>query len=68
MGGLGRRAWLSSCAAIVAWRFKAGGPVVAAQDLCKPPKLPFKLNFGGWNGAAANASVVPTVQGCGNGG
>ncbi|HXF00178.1 MAG TPA: hypothetical protein VN458_07510 [Solirubrobacterales bacterium] len=49
-------------------RFKAGGLVVAAQDLCKPPKLPFKLNFGGWNGAAVNASVVPTVQGCGNGG
>jgi hypothetical protein len=49
-------------------RFKAGGLVVAAQDLCKPPKLPFKLNFGGWNGAAVNASVAPTVQGCGNGG
>jgi hypothetical protein len=46
-------------------RFKAGGLIVAYQDLCKPPKPPFGVNFGGWNGATLNASVIPGVLGCG---
>jgi hypothetical protein len=44
--------------------FKAGGLIIAATDLCQPPRPPFRVNFGGWNGAALNAGVVPTVQGC----
>jgi hypothetical protein len=46
-------------------RFKARGLIVASQDLCQPPRPPFRVNFGGWNGATRNVSAVPTSQGCG---
>jgi hypothetical protein len=44
--------------------FKAGGLVVADQNLCQPPAPVFPITFGGWNGATQTSNVATIVQGC----